>query len=226
MKKKNLIVLDIDDTLTSSEKKHTDSLLYAMNQMGIYEIDTNWKNYKNATDSYIVKVNYEKTFNKEFSLDLLVDFENIMTTRFLEYEDSKEIVGAKKMVDFIVNETEFGVCYATGSLFKPALLKLQQAAINFSEEVLEASNKILTREGIVNSAIDKAKEIYDVENFEHIISFGDGLWDVTTAKNLGVHFVGVNEKNKMDFEAQKVAYFINDWTEFDLKEAKNIFNII
>ncbi len=225
MKKKNLFVLDIDDTLTSSEKKHTDSLLFAMAQMGIKEVDTDWRNYANATDSYIVKKNYEKTFNKPFSLDLLEDFEKVMTTHFLGYKNSKEVNGAKKMVEFITNETNFGVCFATGSLLKPALLKLQQAEINFSEEVLEASNTIYTREEIVQSAINKAKDFYGVSSFDHIVSFGDGLWDVTTAKNLGVHFVGVNTRNVGDFKAQKVQYHINDWSEFDLKTLENIFNI-
>lgn len=225
MKKRNLIVLDIDDTLTSSGEKHTDSLVYAMQQMGIAAVDTDWRNYAHATDSFIVKTNYERTFNKEFSLDLLHDFEKVMTQYFLEFPDSKEVAGAKAAVDFFINETDYAVCYGTGSLSKPAILKLEQSGVSFAEEVVEVSNSIFTREEIVSSAIQKAKAYHNVDEFEHIISFGDGLWDATTAANLGVHFVGVNTKNVSDFKKQGVKYHINDWSEFNLKEVEEIFNI-
>ena len=225
MKKKNLIVFDIDDTLTSSEKKHTDSLLFAMDNMGIKNVDTDWRNYANATDSYIVKKNFERVFQKDFSLELLEDFEKVMTDHFVTYPDSKEVLGAKKIVDFFEKETNYGVCFATGSLFQPALLKLEQAGIVFSQDVLETSNQIYTREGIVSSAIDKAKKYYNVTDFDHIISFGDGLWDVITAENLGLHFVGVNKRNVEDFKKQNVLYHIEDWISFDLNRAEEIFKI-
>lgn len=225
MKKKNLIVLDIDDTLTSSGEKHISAFLFAMKHIGIDKIDTNWINYKHLTDSYIIKKNYEDTFKKEFTFEVIKEFEKVMTQHFLTSEDSKEIKGAKKMIDFFINETNYGVCFATGSLLEPALLKLQQANISFVPDVLEVSNTILTREEIVTSAIEKAKKYYGVGAFKNIISFGDGLWDITTAKNLGVHFVGVNSKNSEAFKKQNVQYYINDWTIFDIHKLEQIFNI-
>ena len=95
----------------------------------------------------------------------------------------------------------------------------------FSEKLLETSNTIYTREEIVASAIEKAKKYYGIDDFEHIISFGDGLWDATTAENLGLHFVGVNEKNLADFKKQNVQYCISDWEDFDIEKAEKIFNI-
>lgn len=225
MKKKNLIVLDIDDTLTSSEDKHIDALLFAMKHFDITKVDTDWRNYEHASDSYIFKVNYEKTHNKAFSFDVIPEFEHIMTKRFLEGKDTTEIAGAKKVVDFFINETNYGVCFATGSIRKPGILKLQQAEINYIPEVLSASNGLFPREEIVASAIEKAKKHFKVDDFEHIISFGDGLWDVTTAVNLGIHFVGVNNKNLSDFRKMKVQYHISDWTQFNLQKTEEIFNI-
>lgn len=225
MKKENLIILDIDDTLTSSQKKHTDSLLFAMHEMGIKNVDTDWRNYKNATDSYILKTNFERTFKKEFNLGLISSFEKVMMQHFLSYKNSLEVKGAKEVVDFLINKTNYAVCFATGSLLEPALLKMQQSGVGFVPNVLEASNRILTREEIVLSAIDKAKNYYGVNTFKNTVSFGDGLWDVTTAKNLGVHFVGVNTKNIEDFKKREVKYHINDWLDFDLKKMEQIFNI-
>jgi len=225
MVKENLIVFDIDDTLTSSDDKHVKTLVYAMESMGITNIDTDWRNYKHATDSCIFKTNYERALKNAFSFDLIPDFEELMTQHFLTYKDSTEVKGAKAIVDYFINETNFGVCFATGSLLQPALLKLQQASISFVPELLAVSNDLLTREGIVTSAINKAKKYYGVSGFKHIISFGDGLWDATTAKNLGLHFVGVNTKHIEDFKKQEVKYHINDWSTFNLQKVKQIFKI-
>lgn len=225
MKKKNLIVLDIDDTLTNSEDKHTDALLFAMKHFGINKIDTDWRNYMHASDSYIFKVNYEKTHNKEFSFDLIPELEKVMTEQFLTGKDTTEIKGARKAVNSFINDTNYGVCFATGSIQKPGVLKLEQANINFDPKVLSSCNKIFPREEIVSTSIEKAKKYYGVSNFENIISFGDGLWDVTTAKNLKLHFVGVNNKNLSDFRKMNVQYHISDWTEFSIHKMEKIFNI-
>lgn len=225
MEKKNLIVLDIDDTLTKSEEKHTHSLLFAMKHFGITEVNTDWRTYKHASDSYIFSVNYEKTHNKPFSFELIKEFEEIMTNEFVNYPDTPEIKGAKEAVKHFVNNTNYGVCFATGSIHKPALLKLEQANINFVPDVLTSANMLFAREDIVTTSIEKAKKYYGCNEFENIISFGDGLWDVTTAKNLNLHFVGVNDKNLTDFKKMDVQYHISDWSEFDINKMEKVFGI-
>ncbi|WP_440880200.1 HAD family hydrolase [Tenacibaculum sp. C7A-26P2] len=225
MNKENLIVLDIDDTLTISNEKHTDALLYAMNHFGISKVNTDWRTYKNASDSYIFSVNYEKTYNKKFNFDLIPEFEEVMTEHFLSFPETPEIPGAQKIIDFFINETNYAICFATGSILKPALLKLQQAKIKTITEVLESSNNIFTREDIVTSAINKAKKHFGVGYFKHIISFGDGLWDATTAKNLNIEFVGVNKKNLEDFNKIGIKHHIDNWLEFDLNETEKKLGI-
>ncbi|OSY87315.1 hypothetical protein WH52_11740 [Tenacibaculum holothuriorum] len=225
MEKNKLIILDIDDTLTKSEEKHTDSLLFAMKHFGIDRVNTDWKEYTHATDSYIFKENYEQTHKKEFSLDLIDEFEKVMTEKFMSYPQTHEVRGAQKTIDFLLKETDYAICFATGSIHKPALLKLEQVGINFIPNVLSSCNNYFTREEIVKASIKKAQDYYGVAQFESIISFGDGLWDVTTARNLNLHFVGVNTKNVSDFKKQNVQYHINDWTEFSLQKMEKIFNI-
>lgn len=226
MKKKHLIILDIDDTLTSSEEKHTDSLLYALEHFGITNIDTDWRNYAHATDSHIFKVNYEKTFQKDFNFDLIKEFEMKMVERFLSYEkETTEIKGASLMVDYFLKETPYAICFATGSIKEPAYLKLQQAKIEFIPDLVETSNAIFERENIVKSAIGKAKKYFKVDSFNQIISCGDGLWDVITAKNVNAHFVGINNKNAADFNKMNVPYFVEDWAHFNLRYVEELFNI-
>ena len=223
--KKHLIILDIDDTLTLSEEKHVDSLLYALKELGITKVNQDWKSYKHMTDSYIIKENYKKTFDKDMSADFILKVEKLMQEKFLSYPITTELPGAASFVEEIINHSNYAVCFATGSLETPAYTKLVQAEINFIPALIATANDAFSREEIIHLAMDKAKKYYGVKSFEHIISFGDGLWDVLTAKNLGVHFVGVNDKNQTDFEAQDVAYMIRDWQEFKLQKLERIFKI-
>ncbi|PKH50568.1 hypothetical protein CXF68_07610 [Tenacibaculum sp. Bg11-29] len=226
MKKKNLIVFDIDDTLTKSENQHQTAFVNTMINFGITEINKNWKSYKNVTDSYILKQNFETNFEKDFEISFIADFEDKMTSLFLKEPETVEIEGAKKVVDFFMRETDYAICFATGSLLKPALIKLEQATINFVPVLVESANSIYTREDIVKSAINKAREYFQVNEFENIISVGDGIWDLKTARNLGIHFLGIRNKNLIDFKQENIKSHIVDWTNFDFQKIKTALQII
>ena len=219
MHKKNLIVFDIDDTLTKSEFQHQLAYVNTMKEFGITKINQDWKTYKHHTDSYILKKNYENNFEENFHLSFIKGFETKMTTAILLLKKVEEIKGARAAVDFFMNQTNYGVAFATGSILQPALVKLNQAEIKFTEELVVGSNSIYEREGIVKEAIERAKDFYQVEEFENIISVGDGLWDLTTARNLGVHFIGIGTKNYPDFEKQDIKVHIKDWIAFDWEGA-------
>lgn len=226
MVKKNLIVFDIDDTLTKSENQHQTAFVEAMVSLGITNIDKNWKSYKNMTDSYILKKNYERHFEKEFEFSWIPKFEEKMTEHLLSLPKTEEIPGASSIVDYFIKETDYAICFATGSLLDPALVKLQQAGINFIPNVVETASSFYTREEIVISAIEKAKNYFSVTNFEHIISVGDGIWDLRTAKNLGVHFLGIRNKNLLDFKEEGIKSHIKDWNSFDFKKVQTELGII
>ena len=76
MKKKNLIVFDIDDTLTKSEYQHQKAYVDTMIDFGISEINQDWKSYENVTDSFILKENYEMNFQKKFDFSFIPKFES------------------------------------------------------------------------------------------------------------------------------------------------------
>ena len=226
MEKENLFVLDIDDTLTKSEYQHVSAYVEAMKTFGIHHINKDWKSYKHVTDSFIIKRNYEETLHKEFSLNLIPEFEDEMMKSLEQNSVTKPIKGAVQALEFIENKTNYAVCFATGSLKQPALLKLQRAGFKVDERLIATSNSIYDREGIVLDAIESAKRFYDTNSFKNIISVGDGLWDVTTARNLNLHFIGIGEKNKADFDAEQIKSYIKDWTAFDLETIGEELGII
>ena len=160
MQKKNLIVFDIDDTLTKSENQHQTAYVNTMQHFGITKINQDWKTYLHHTDSYILKENYEANFKEAFQLDFIPSFEEKMTASILKLPKTDEIKGASTVVDFFMRETDYAICFATGSLLEPAFVKLAQASINFVPDLVEASNTLYSRERIVQSAIKKAKQYF------------------------------------------------------------------
>ena len=69
---------------------------------------------------------YEKATGQRFDESILKKFENLLYENILKEDSISEIKGAKEWVDKIENETDFGVCYATGSLVKTAKYKKQK----------------------------------------------------------------------------------------------------
>lgn len=226
MKKKNLIVFDIDDTLTKSEVQHQTAYVNTMKAFGITKVNQDWKSYQNVTDSYILKENYEAAFAKAFDLSFIPEFEAEMCEAMLELPETEAIKGAETIVNFFMKETDYAVCFATGSLLIPALIKLKQANINFIPDLVEASNTIYRREDIVISAMEKAKNYFQVDEFKTIISVGDGIWDLRTAGNLGIHFLGIREKNLEDFQKENIKSHIRDWSDFDFEKIQRELKII
>jgi beta-phosphoglucomutase-like phosphatase (HAD superfamily) len=221
--KKNLIVFDIDGTLTDSVAHHQTAFVTALQQMGVMQINTDFKTYKHHTDSHIAKVIYELDRKQNFDAQQLELFESLLWSQ-ISTVALKEIKGALQAVNLFEQTADFGVCYATGSLRKPATYKLNTIGINFEPGQLVASNEIETREEIVLAAIEQAKGHYQQNSFDRIISIGDGLWDLKTAQNLELEFIGIGPIHKETLTAHGMTLHFEDWTSFTvqhLMSAKN-----
>ncbi|WP_420571878.1 HAD family hydrolase [Kordia sp.] len=215
MKKENLLVFDIDGTLLDSENVHQTGFVNALHAIGVEFVNTNWENYTHLTDSFIAKENYESDVNRRFSQQMMQKFE----AEFLkEIKDCKvkQIAGANAFLQKIISETTYAVCFATGSMLLPAKLKLDRAGITYDQSLLEASNNYFTREEIVNSAIAKAQTYFKTTSFKRIISLGDGIWDVKTAQNLGIEFIGIGAHNKEKLQLFGAKHHFTDFTVFDM----------
>lgn len=214
MIKENLLVFDIDGTLLDSENVHQTGFVNALHAIGVEFVNTNWESYTHLTDSYIAKENYEIDVNRRFSDKMLTLFED----EFLkEIKDANvtQIKGADAFLHKILTETNYAVCFATGSLLKPAIFKLNCANIRFDKELLVTATHYFTREEIVTAAIAKAKKHFKAQNFKRIISLGDGIWDVKTAHNLGLEFIGIGAHNKEKLKHVGAKNHFTDFVEFD-----------
>jgi len=207
LQKKSLLVFDIDGTLTDTVAIHQQAFKEAIRLIGVTAFDDNFGAYKHHTDLHIVKTIYESAMGKSFDSQVSRQFEKHLY-ELISKSEITEIKGAGNIIKAIENESEYGICYATGSFYFPAKLKLEKIGTNFQPLQLVASNEIEEREKIVEKAIENARRHYGTEKFERIISFGDGLWDLKTAANLLLEFIGIgtNETILKDNGAQKHYY--------------------
>ena len=171
------------------------SVTRALLAIGILDIDTDYNNYKHHTDSYALRYNYERNFKEAFPDSLIEDLEINLIEQMNALDPVKEIEGAKSLISFL-KEKKVPFCFATGALPKPAMIKLDHCNIWHDERVLATSKTHESREGFVLHAIQKAKVFYNKPRFDKIISVGDGIWDLKTAQNLSIDFVGIGDTNK------------------------------
>jgi len=213
----NLIVFDIDGTMTLSEQHHLGAFQDAMNGVGVMNIDDDWKSYKHITDTHIFKHNYIAQFGHEPDEDTLALLEELLLDSIQEFVSPLEMPGAKQIVNTVKAHPNYAFAYATGSLYTPAQYKLDETGIHYHQDILIGANGFDSREEIVNAAIEAAKKYHRVDHFDKIISAGDGLWDLQTAKNLELLFLGIGAKNMDAFTDLGAKYCEENWLEIDME---------
>ena len=192
MKKTKLIVFDIDGTLTDSKMLHYAAYTGAFADLGFSSFNDDFGGYKHYTDSGIFVEAYLNEFAKEpaqAAIDKFADSHLAHFKEVLKISRINEIKGARAFIK-LLNDSQWAHCFATGSFVRPARIKLEEAGIDYNAEVLASASEHISRKEIVLSAIAKAKRFYG-QNFEQIIAFGDGIWDLLTARELGLELIAI-----------------------------------
>lgn len=193
----NLIVFDIDGTLINvcdlEDKLYLDAVYRSLNK--IFEINTNWNEYKYSTDAGVF---FEIMVN-QFSRGPSSHESQTVQKYFVEFLEQafsqnnflcKPLLGAESIFEKIKN-IGWDVAIATGCWQKSAILKLKQANI-FSDNIpLANSNDDYERKKIIEIAIERAKTFYKKHFYSNIFYVGDMQWDQRAAEELNIGFIGV-----------------------------------
>lgn len=195
-----LAVFDLDGTLTKTFAVDGDCFLQAfVDALGIDHVNSNWAEYEHVTDSGVTNEVFARKFGRlpePTEVSRFIDrFVESLQVRGNEGEVG-EVPGATALLESFRAPSDWRPAIATGGWQRSARLKTRLAGIDADGIPAAFAEDGPSREAIVRTAIDRASFQYQQERFERIVSVGDAVWDVDTAKRLDLPFVGVERDER------------------------------
>ncbi len=192
-----LLVCDLDGTLTRTNAVDEECFVRAFaDAFGIRNVNTAWAEYEHVTDLGVLHEVFCSTFNRlpdGHEIGRFAEcFVGLLDDRHVTSGDGfEQVPGAASLLLNLTDDAEWKGVIATGSLKAAATFKIRAARLPADHIRAAFAEDGPSREAIVRTAIGKAKEQYGVRQFERIVSIGDAVWDVRTARHLELPFVGV-----------------------------------
>ena len=199
----NLAVFDVDGTLTDTSGVDARCFVRALEEaFGVADGSSDWEEYLHVTDSGITR----EVFDRKYERPPTGAETQVFIDRFLALlqEDFRsepggfaEIPGAGHLVDALPRVSHWRAGIATGGWRTSAEFKMRCAGIPFDEVPLATADDGISREEIIGASISRARVEYSVDRFSKIVSVGDGSWDLKTAKNMDLSFIGVGDEGRL-----------------------------
>jgi len=199
MKKTKLAIFDIDGTLTKTNE--VDHICYVDTvqkfidkQFLTFDADA----FTHFTDSSILLELYQQYLNRLPNAEeekVFKDYYFQALNRNLAEQPSyfQAIDGAPEVLHALSGE--WAVALATGCWVESAHIKLKGGGIDIGAHPLATASDAVTRQDIMLTAVERAKSLHKVDDFEHIVYLGDGLWDKRSCASLSMPFIGMDADN-------------------------------
>ncbi len=217
-----LAIFDIDGTLTNTNSVDNECFVKAFAEaFAIAEIDTDWAAYPHTTDSGITQHIFQERFGRGPDETEVGKFKGCFVRMLSEQYQSNslsfaEIAGAPVALNTLKCDSDWAVAIATGCWRDSALLKLRAAKIDADGIPAAYAEDGLSREDIIRAAVSRSLEQNRVSRFEKIVSIGDGVWDVRTARRLNFAFLGIGcGESATRLRQAGAKHVIEDFSDFD-----------
>lgn len=205
-----LMVFDIDGTLTQTTGLDDRCFIDTLDEvLGLRGVDPDWAHYPHATDSGLI---HEITLRYRGSGPTAEEVA-IFHARFCEKLREAAAVagrivavpGAAALLAAIAGRSGWGAALATGAWRESARIKLAAAGLGVEGLPAAFADDAWARADIAAFAIGRALgRAFDPgreaarafvdrvrPETDGIIYVGDGVWDLSTARTLGLGFIGV-----------------------------------
>ncbi|KIO77762.1 hypothetical protein TH53_07500 [Pedobacter lusitanus] len=215
------IIFDIDGTLTDTtaidDHCFTRALESTFNFSGF---ETDYGHYENTTDSGIIHQlfmeNHHRTYTAEERDRFIYNFCALLKDAYaVNNECMKEIPKAGKILNALCEQDGISVGLATGGWRESALFKLSCAGITTAAcAAASFAQDARARRDIITCTITKMNALHGIEMpLSEIIYVGDGKWDYQATQQLGIQFIGIENK-KLEHLADIIK--ISDYDELHL----------
>jgi beta-phosphoglucomutase-like phosphatase (HAD superfamily) len=194
----NLVMFDIDGTLTRTEKIDEVCFVQALHDMfGFSDVNPDWSAYPHCSDSAII----DAIFRSRRGRSPKQDESDAFQAHFLELlcraskaAPFQAIPGAGAMLHRLAHDERGprrGVSLASGGWRRTARFKLAEAGLDTAANLPAAfSDDAHAREEIMQISLRRAEEAFGAR-FAQVVYVGDGLWDARASRNLGYPFIGI-----------------------------------
>lgn len=203
---KQLVVFDVDGTLTRTMVLDTELYVEAVTQvLGLGRVDIDWSGYRNVTDTGVTIELIERHLGRQATR---ADLDSVRD-RFLALLGSeltanphrcRATLGAGPMLKALRAHARLVCAVATGAWRESALLKTRCAGVQISDLPMATCEDSHRRETILRTSVTRALSQYRLPEETGVVFVGDGVWDVRAAQTAGVRFVGIG----CDSGAQKL----------------------
>lgn len=216
-----LAIFDIDGTLTETNKVDNKCFVKAFaNSHKITSIETDWTKYKHVTDSGIALEIFNKRLGRAPSKKDFSVFKTCFVKNLSEFANKDEtlfveILNAKEMLSKLIFVEDWAIALATGCFYESAKLKLKKAKMDIKSFPIATADDAVSREEILQLAIEKSLKHYRQSKFDKTVSIGDGVWDVRTARKLDLDFIGIaSGKQAKLLRNEGASYIIKDFSDY------------
>jgi phosphoglycolate phosphatase-like HAD superfamily hydrolase len=192
-----LLVCDLDGTLARTVVVDEECFIQAFAYVfDVRDLNTKWMEYEHITDLGILRHVFQSRFQRTPDRDDIVRFAECFVGLLEDRHTGSaahfaEVPGASALFTNLTNHSMWRVAIATGCLEASAKFKMEKAQLPADNVPTAFAEDGPSREAIVRTAIERARRKYRVDYFERIVSVGDAIWDVRTARRLELPFVGL-----------------------------------
>ncbi len=201
-------IFDIDGTLV--ESFHFDGACYTSairDVWGEVYIDDDWSQYKNVTDTGILRQLMEENQIREAGQieEVRKKFGELIGQYLENGGECRPIKGAICLIDKLLSNQHYKIGFATGGWRHTAKMKLRHAGFDLRNTVLFSSDNSDERVEIMKECLSALGN-----GFHRIVYVGDAVWDIQATKKLGWHFIGVGPRLK-----EKCEFWVEDFSNCD-----------
>lgn len=214
----NLAIFDIDGTLTATNE--VDSEGYLKSVSGLLRdsaISTEWTKYPEVTDQSLFEHLCRERLGRLPTPDEILCAQEALVTYFERVRAVcpnafGPIPGSREFVRVLEERPDWLLMLATGAWRCSAEFKLR--AVGLAHLPIVACDSAPTRAGIVRKAIELSSS--SGRRFARIVLVGDAPWDLATARELQLPFVGVASGDRREVLIHEGAsHVLTDFTEID-----------
>ena len=196
----NLVMLDIDGTLTQSYEYDQDIFSLAIAEvLGCGPVNADLNGFIDKTSTGVTQEAIRHmTGMSPMTGQIERVKRNVLGRLERLHKESPEtfceVPGARLFLERLRSLDETGLAIATGCWRDEALFKLNASGLSVAGIPLATSEDDLKRTRIMQIAVEKARDFYNCPGFEEVVHLGDGPWDLQEARGLGFGFIGIGPR--------------------------------